>query len=133
MTAIEHPAAAPDQHLSEDGYERALKPRQIQMIAIGGAIGTGLFLGAGSRLQIAGPALALVYFGCGVFGGSVPRWRPGPVFTVPLGMQRRLNLPSGPRHGSAVGVGVGRGVSAATPRARATMVSMSSLPALRPT
>ncbi|STL65914.1 L-asparagine permease [Escherichia coli] len=35
--------------------------RQVQMIAIGGAIGTGLFLGAGARLQMAGPALALVY------------------------------------------------------------------------
>ncbi len=37
------------------------------MIAIGGAIGTGLFLGAGARLQMAGPALALVYLICGLF------------------------------------------------------------------
>ena len=36
------------------GYHKALKPRQIQMIAIGGAIGTGLFLGAGGRLAQAG-------------------------------------------------------------------------------
>lgn len=49
------------------GYHQELKPRQIQMIAIGGAIGTGLFLGAGARLEIAGPALALVYGACGFF------------------------------------------------------------------
>ncbi len=41
--------------------------RQIQMIAIGGAIGTGLFLGAGGRLASAGPALFLVYAFCGIF------------------------------------------------------------------
>jgi L-asparagine permease len=37
------------------------------MIAIGGAIGTGLFMGAGSRLHNAGPGLFLVYGVCGVF------------------------------------------------------------------
>ncbi|QID40491.1 amino acid permease [Streptomyces albus] len=37
------------------------------MIAIGGAIGTGLFLGAGGRLASAGPALALAYAVCGLF------------------------------------------------------------------
>ena len=31
-----------------EGYERGLGSRQVQMIAIGGAIGVGLFLGAGS-------------------------------------------------------------------------------------
>jgi L-asparagine permease len=51
----------------EEGYEKSLKPRQITMIAIGGAIGTGLFLGAGSRLQQAGPSLAIVYLVCGLF------------------------------------------------------------------
>ncbi len=51
----------------EEGYEKGLKPRQVQMIAIGGAIGTGLFLGAGGRLANAGPALFLVYGFCGVF------------------------------------------------------------------
>ncbi|GAC67452.1 amino acid permease [Gordonia soli] len=51
----------------DEGYHKSLKPRQIQMIAIGGAIGTGLFMGAGSRLHDAGPGLFLVYAVCGVF------------------------------------------------------------------
>ena len=37
------------------------------MIAIGGAIGTGLFMGAGGRLHSAGPGLFIVYGICGVF------------------------------------------------------------------
>jgi L-asparagine permease len=51
----------------DEGYKKALKPRQLQMIAIGGAIGTGLFLGTAGRLEKAGPALALVYLVCGLF------------------------------------------------------------------
>ncbi|AZG47623.1 amino acid permease [Gordonia insulae] len=51
----------------DEGYHKSLKPRQIQMIAIGGAIGTGLFMGAGSRLREAGPGLFIVYAICGVF------------------------------------------------------------------
>jgi L-asparagine permease len=31
----------------ERGYHKDLKSRQIRMLAIGGAIGTGLFMGAG--------------------------------------------------------------------------------------
>jgi L-asparagine permease len=57
----------------EEGYHKGLKSRQVQMIAIGGAIGTGLFLGAGGRLQIAGPALALVYLVCGFFSFLILR------------------------------------------------------------
>src|ERR1700742_4149301 len=49
------------------GYHKALKNRQLQMIGLGGAIGTGLFLGAGGRLASAGPGLFLVYAICGVF------------------------------------------------------------------
>ncbi len=52
---------------ADAGYSKALKPRHIQMIAIGGSIGTGLFLGAGGRLALGGPALVLVYAVCGVF------------------------------------------------------------------
>ena len=57
----------------DQGYKKALGNRQVQMIAIGGAIGSGLFLGAGGRLQSAGPALMLVYAVAGVFAFLVVR------------------------------------------------------------
>ncbi|GAA0468948.1 amino acid permease [Streptomyces stramineus] len=46
---------------ASEGYQRGLGNRQIQMIAIGGAIGTGLFLGAGKAIAKAGPSLILAY------------------------------------------------------------------------
>ncbi|MEE2854963.1 MAG: amino acid permease [Actinomycetota bacterium] len=49
------------------GYRKGLKARQVQMIGIGGAIGSGLFLGAGGRLAKGGPGMFLVYAVCGVF------------------------------------------------------------------
>ncbi|HXB90030.1 amino acid permease [Mycobacterium sp.] len=61
-------AAADERFAREDqGYHHDLKPRQMQMIAIGGAIGTGLFMGAGGRLASAGPGLFLIYGICGAF------------------------------------------------------------------
>jgi L-asparagine permease len=43
------------------GYRHTLGNLQIQMIAIGGAVGVGLFLGLGARLNAAGPGLLLSY------------------------------------------------------------------------
>lgn len=44
-----------------DGHlHRKLKPRQVSMIAIGGAIGTGLIIGTGSALGQGGPAGVLI-------------------------------------------------------------------------
>ncbi|WIM66964.1 amino acid permease [Corynebacterium breve] len=50
------------------GYNSGLGHRHIQMIALGGALGTGLFLGAGGRLNVGGPGLAIVYAVCGIIG-----------------------------------------------------------------
>jgi L-asparagine permease len=62
------PDTAAERLTREDaGYHKGLGNRQIQMIALGGAIGTGLFLGAGGRLASAGPGLFLVYAICGIF------------------------------------------------------------------
>lgn len=46
---------------------RDLAHRHIQLIAIGGAIGTGLFLGAGKTISLAGPSVILVYAIIGFF------------------------------------------------------------------
>ena len=57
----------------DEGYKKTLRPRQIQMIAIGGAIGSGLFMGAGARLATAGPSLVFVYAVCGFFAWLIIR------------------------------------------------------------
>ncbi|HAR4172871.1 TPA: amino acid permease, partial [Staphylococcus aureus] len=41
--------------------QRELSNRHIQLIAIGGAIGTGLFLGAGQTIALTGPSILLTY------------------------------------------------------------------------
>jgi AAT family amino acid transporter/D-serine/D-alanine/glycine transporter len=52
---------------SREDLRRGLKERHIQLIALGGTIGVGLFLGSGKAIQTAGPALMLAY----VIGGIV--------------------------------------------------------------
>lgn len=58
-------APAPYVERADAGYRKTMSNFQIQMISIGGAIGTGLFLGLGSRLNAAGPALLLAYAATG--------------------------------------------------------------------
>ncbi|MCW1974394.1 UNVERIFIED_ORG: aromatic amino acid transport protein AroP [Pantoea agglomerans] len=44
-----------------ESLKRGLKNRHIQLIALGGAVGTGLFLGSASVIKSAGPAVILGY------------------------------------------------------------------------
>ena len=53
--SIDHAAVA-------DKLARKLTARQVQMIAIGGTIGTGLFLGTGKSLATGGPASMLIAY-----------------------------------------------------------------------
>jgi len=46
---------------------RGLGPRQMNMMALGAAIGVGLFYGSASAIKTAGPAILLTYAVCGVF------------------------------------------------------------------
>jgi AAT family amino acid transporter len=48
--------------IQSDRLNRALSARQVQMIAIGGTIGTGLFLGTGKSLVTGGPASMLICY-----------------------------------------------------------------------
>jgi len=45
----------------EQGLRRSLSARKLSMIAIGGAIGTGLFLGSGFAINLAGPGVLVSY------------------------------------------------------------------------
>lgn len=45
----------------EQKLQRGLKNRHVQLIAIGGTIGTGLFLGSGKAIAVAGPSILLAY------------------------------------------------------------------------
>ena len=47
--------------------QRGLRNRHLQLIAIGGAIGTGLFMGSGKTISLAGPSIILVYMIIGFF------------------------------------------------------------------
>lgn len=53
--------------MQDSGLKQSLKQRHITMIALGGVIGAGLFVGSGSLIALAGPAAILSY----VIGGLI--------------------------------------------------------------
>ncbi|WP_074381255.1 amino acid permease [Bartonella doshiae] len=60
------------QNLEDDPQkklQRGLDNRHVQLIALGGAIGTGLFMGSGKTISVAGPSIILVYaiIGCALY------------------------------------------------------------------
>jgi D-serine/D-alanine/glycine transporter len=54
------------QEPSPEHLRRSLSNRHLQLIAIGGAIGTGLFMGSGKTISLAGPSILFVYLIIGV-------------------------------------------------------------------
>lgn len=57
----------------KEQFTRRLKSRHIQLMALGGTIGTGLFLGSGKAINAAGPAILLAYFITGIICFGIMR------------------------------------------------------------
>ena len=68
MTDQQGAAIARETHSSQvEGLHRSLSQRQLTMMAIGGAIGVGLFLGSSVTIRLAGPGVILSYLlGAGI-------------------------------------------------------------------
>ncbi|MCE0343774.1 amino acid permease, partial [Klebsiella pneumoniae] len=68
-------ASTSSETVTESGptLHRGLQNRHIQLIALGGAIGTGLFLGIGPAIQMAGPAVLLGYAVAGIVAFLIMR------------------------------------------------------------
>ncbi|KAJ4301888.1 hypothetical protein N0V90_003984 [Kalmusia sp. IMI 367209] len=62
LSKVESHAVGDIQFIETAGTKRNIKSRHAQMIAIGGTIGTGLFVGAGQALVIGGPAFTFLAY-----------------------------------------------------------------------
>ena len=70
---------------------RGLKNRHLQMIALGGAIGTGLFYGSASTIALAGPSVMLAY----LLGGIIIFFIIGSEFFINYSIKRNESLKGG--------------------------------------
>ncbi|CAO2655101.1 Nn.00g101650.m01.CDS01 [Neocucurbitaria sp. VM-36] len=62
LSKLESYAVGSTQVVEQGKTRRSISSRQAQMIAIGGSIGTGLFVGSGQALSIGGPAFLFVAY-----------------------------------------------------------------------
>ncbi|HXJ87110.1 MAG TPA: amino acid permease [Candidatus Binatia bacterium] len=62
-------AAPPETH--EEGLRHQLSASQMAMVAVGGSIGTGLLLGSGAAMEIAGPAAILSFLAAAFINWTV--------------------------------------------------------------
>ena len=56
---------------NEDGLRHQLSAGQMAMVAVGGSIGTGLLLGSGAAMEIAGPAAILSFIAAAFISTAV--------------------------------------------------------------
>ncbi|GIM44921.1 putative amino acid permease YtnA [Collibacillus ludicampi] len=59
--------------MESEGLRRSLSNRQIQMLAIGGVIGVGLFYGSAPSVKLAGPGVVVDFVICGILAAIVMR------------------------------------------------------------
>ncbi|CAL1329428.1 amino acid permease [Candidatus Providencia siddallii] len=68
----------------QEGLQRGLESRHIELIALGGTIGVGLFLGSSSTLKWAGPSVLLAYIIAGIFVFFIMRSMGEMLFVEPV-------------------------------------------------
>lgn len=64
---MENQKVSSSENPEQEHLRRNLSNRHIQLIAISGAIGTGLFMGSGKTITLAGPSIVFVYMIIGFF------------------------------------------------------------------
>ncbi|QTF06727.1 amino acid permease [Brenneria izadpanahii] len=70
--------------IQQDKLHRGLEARHIELIALGGTIGVGLFMGAASALKWAGPSVLLAYITAGIFVFFIMRSMGEMLYTEPV-------------------------------------------------
>src|SRR6478609_10711308 len=61
----------PQSPIHEEGLRHQLSAAQMAMVAVGGSIGTGLLLGSGAAMEIAGPAAILSFLAAAFINWTV--------------------------------------------------------------
>ncbi len=61
MNTVHDPPASSTGPVVTTGLQQAMKPRQLVMMSLGGAIGAGLFVGSGAGIAVAGPAVLVSF------------------------------------------------------------------------